>query len=112
MVNTIQVMRYSRVCASYHNFIIRELLFKRKLLNNGFKRKMKSSLQEFYRLHHGLVDRYEICVSQITTGCVHIFCDHNPILFFSIITSAIETFHQIKCCMGNTTSATCGAGIG
>jgi hypothetical protein len=58
-----QVIRYSRACGSYPNFLDRELLLTRKLLNQGFPLiKLKSSLRKFYSRHHDLVDRYGICV--------------------------------------------------
>jgi hypothetical protein len=41
----------------------------RKLLNQGFLlARLKSSLRQFYGRHHDLVNRYEISVSQMTTG--------------------------------------------
>jgi hypothetical protein len=34
--------------------------------------KLKSSLRKFYGLHHGLVNRYGLSVSQITTDMFHL----------------------------------------
>jgi hypothetical protein len=48
-----QLIRYSRACSSYQDFIDRGLLLTRKPLNQGFLRK-------FYGRHHDLVDRYGI----------------------------------------------------
>ena len=59
-----QLIRNSRACGSYQDFLDRGLLLTRKLLNLV---KLKSSLQIFYDLHHDLVDRYGISVSQMTT---------------------------------------------
>ena len=58
-----QVIRYSRTCASYQDFLDRGLLLTRKLLNQGFLLvKLKSSLRKFYGHHHDLVDRYGISI--------------------------------------------------
>jgi len=62
-----QLIRYSRACASYQDFIDRGLQLTRKLLSQGFLReKLQSSLRMFFGRHHDLVDRYEISISQIT----------------------------------------------
>jgi hypothetical protein len=66
-----QLIRYSRACGSYQDFLDRELLLARKLLNQGFLLvKLKSSLPKFCSHHHDLVDRYGIAVSQMTTDIV------------------------------------------
>jgi len=63
-----QLIRYSRTCGSYQDFLDRGLLLTRKLLNQEFLLvKLKSSLRKFYGRHHDLVDRYGISVSQMTT---------------------------------------------
>ena len=68
-----QVIRYSRTCASYQDFLDRGLLLTRKLLNQGFLLvKLKSSLRKFYGHHHDLVDCYGISVSQMITDIVHL----------------------------------------
>jgi len=60
-----QLIRYSRACGSFQDFLGRWLLLKRRLLNQGFLLvKLKSSLRKFYGGHHDLVDRYRISVSQ------------------------------------------------
>ena len=66
-----QLIRYSRACGSYQDFLDRELLLTRKLLNQGFLLvKLKSSLRKLYGRHHDLVDRYGISVSQNDHGYV------------------------------------------
>ena len=61
-----QLIRYSRACISYQDFLDRGSLLTRKLLNQGFLMvKLKSSLRKFYGRHHDLVDRYGKSVSQI-----------------------------------------------
>ena len=58
------MIRYSRACGSYQDFLDRELLLTMKLLNQGFLLvKLKSSLWKFYGRHHDLVDRYGISVT-------------------------------------------------
>jgi hypothetical protein len=68
-----QLIRYSRACGSYQDFLDRGLLLTRKLLNQGFLFiKLKSSLRKFYCRHHDLVERYGISVSQMTTDMFHL----------------------------------------
>ena len=68
-----QLIQYSRACGSYQDFLDRELLLTRKLLDQGFVLvKLKSSLRKFYGHHHDLVDRYGISVSQMTTDMFHL----------------------------------------
>jgi len=62
------LIRYSRACGSYQDFIDRGLLLTRKLLNQEFLLvKLKC-----YGRHHDLVDRYGISVSQMTTDMFHL----------------------------------------
>ena len=52
-----QMIRYSRACGSYQDFLDRRLLLTRKLLNQGFLLvKLKSSLRKYYSL-------WNICVT-------------------------------------------------
>ena len=52
---------YSRACGSYQDFLERELLLTRKLLNQEFTVvNLKSSLPKFYSLHRDLVNRYGV----------------------------------------------------
>ena len=61
-----QLIRYSRACISYHDFLDRGLLLTRKLLNLEFQMvKLKSPLRKFYGRHHELIDRYGITVSKM-----------------------------------------------
>ena len=58
------MIRYSRACGSYQEFLDRGLLLTRKILNQGFLLvKLKSSLRKFYGRHHDLVDRFGISVT-------------------------------------------------
>ena len=67
------LIRYSRACGPYQDFIDRGLLLTRKLLIQGFLLvKLKSSLRKFYGRHHDLVDCYGIFVSQMTTVMSHL----------------------------------------
>ena len=62
-----QLIRYSRACICYHDFLDRVLLFTRNILNQEFQMvKLKSSLRKFYGYQHELVDHYGISlVSQM-----------------------------------------------
>ena len=57
-----QLMRHSRACGSYQDFLDGEFL----LVN------LKSSLPKFYGPHQDLVDCYEISVSKIATNMFHV----------------------------------------
>ena len=58
------MIRYSRACGPYQDFLDRGLLLIMKLLNQGFLLvKLKSSLRKIYGRHHDLVDRYGISVT-------------------------------------------------
>jgi hypothetical protein len=68
-----QMIRYSRACGSYQDFLDRGLLLSRKLLSQGFLLvKLKSSLRKCFGRHHDLIDRYGISVSQMTTDMFHL----------------------------------------
>jgi hypothetical protein len=61
-----QMIRYSRACGSYQDFLGRGLLLTRKLLNQAFLLvKLKSSLRTFYGRHRDLFDHYGISVSLV-----------------------------------------------
>ena len=62
-----QLIRYSRECGSYQDFLDRVLLLTRKLLF-----KLKSSLRKFYGRHHDLFDHDGISLSQMTTDMFHL----------------------------------------
>jgi hypothetical protein len=68
-----QLIRYSRACGSYQDYLDRGLLLTMKLLNQGFLLgKLKSSVRKFYGRHHDLVDRYGISVLQMATNMFHL----------------------------------------
>ena len=68
-----QLIRYSRACGSYQDFLDRWLLLTRMLLNQWVLLvKLKSSLRMFYGCHPDLVDHYGISVSQMTTDMFHL----------------------------------------
>ena len=59
IVCILQMIRYSRACGSYKDFLDRGLLLTMKLLNKGvLEVKLKASLRKFYRRHHDMVNRY------------------------------------------------------
>ena len=58
-----QLIRFSRACASYRDFIDKGLQLIIKLLNQGFlKERLESLLRKFLGRHHDLVDRYEMSI--------------------------------------------------
>ena len=62
----LQLIRYSKACVKYHDFLDRAQLLSQKLLSQGYiQARLVSSLQKFYGRHHELVDCYEVSVSQI-----------------------------------------------
>jgi hypothetical protein len=53
-----QLIRHSRACGSYQDFLDRGLLLTRKLLKQGFfLEKLKSSLRKSYGRHHDLIEK-------------------------------------------------------
>ena len=61
-----QLIRYSRACDIYIDFIDRARLLTQKLLNQGFVvPKLQSSLLKSYGCHHDLVERYDKTVSKM-----------------------------------------------
>ena len=72
------LIRYSRACGSYQDFLDRGVQLTRKLLKQGFLLlKLKSSLRKFYGRHRAMVDRYGISVSQ-TLPCPFLIDDLSP----------------------------------
>ena len=68
-----QLIRYSRVCGTYQDFLDRGFVLTRKLLNQGFLlAQFKSSLRKFNGRHHDLVYRYGISVSQMKKDMFHL----------------------------------------
>ena len=62
-----ELIRYSRACAQYIDFLDRAQLLTQKPFKQGFVAPMfRSLLQKLYDCHHDLVDCYEICISQMT----------------------------------------------
>ena len=86
-VHVSQLIRYSRACGSYQDFLDKGLLLTRKLLTQGFLLvKLKSSLRKLHGRHHDLVDRYGISVSpRICSTCRK----HFPVL------SSCMTYHRV-----------------
>jgi len=61
-----QLIRYSRACSKYQDFLKRALLLSHKLLQQGYiQSRLKSSLLKFYGRHHELVDPYGISVFKL-----------------------------------------------
>ena len=63
-----QLIRYSRACCRYYDFLKRAQLLTHKLLQQGVvAQSLMSSLQKFYGRYHELVDRYGTSVSKMKT---------------------------------------------
>ena len=61
-----QLIRYSRACSDYDNFINRSLVLTLKLLRQGYKQhKLRNALKKFYGRHHELIEKYHVSVSKI-----------------------------------------------
>ena len=68
-----QLIRYSRACGTYQDFLDRGFVLTRKLLNQVFLLvQFKSSLRKFSGRHHDLVYCYGISVSQMKKGMFHL----------------------------------------
>ena len=62
-----QLIRYSRACSQYHNFLQRCVVLTEKLLKQGYVRpRLQRAFKKFYGRHHELVKRYNVSVCQIT----------------------------------------------
>jgi len=94
-----QMIRYSRACGSYHDFLNSVLLLTHKLLNSGFLVvKLKSSRRYFYCHHHDCFIATEYMSykwPQICSTCRI----HNPVLY------SLLTHHRVYN-SSNTTNAT------
>ena len=96
------MIRYSRACVSYEDFLYRGLLLTRKLLNQWFLlANLKSSLRKCYDRHDDLVGHQNICVINdiICSTCRK----HFPVF------SSFMTYHRVYNQI-NTTGVTSGAG--
>ena len=61
-----QLIRYSRACDIYLDFIDKARLSTQKLLNQGYVAlTLQSSLLKFYGRHHDLIVRYDKTVSKM-----------------------------------------------
>jgi hypothetical protein len=68
-----QLIRYSRACGSYHDFLDKGLLLTTKQLNQGFLVvKLKSSFQRFYGRNYDFFKHYEKSMSQMTNDMFHL----------------------------------------
>ena len=68
-----QLIRYSRACGTYQDFLDRGFVLTTKLLNQGFLLvQFKSSLRKLNGPQHDLVYRYGISVSQMKRDMFHL----------------------------------------
>ena len=63
-----QLIRYSRACSHYNDFLARAKVLTQKLLRQQFLlSRLKSSFKKFYGQNHDLVDRYKSSVTSMMT---------------------------------------------
>ena len=61
-----QLIRYSRACSNYHDFLRRTIILTNRLLVQGFiESKLKCSLRKFFGRHHDLTLPYNVSVSSM-----------------------------------------------
>lgn len=61
-----QLIRYSRACSSYSDFVKRHQCLSRKLMNQGYvKERLVLFLKKFIGRYQDLVDKYSVSTSQI-----------------------------------------------
>ena len=62
-----QLIRYSRACKAYIDFLDRAVRLTQKLLTQGYVvPRLLSSLKKFYGRHHQLIERYGVSVSKMS----------------------------------------------
>jgi hypothetical protein len=92
-----QLIRYSRACGSYQDFLNRELVLTRQLLNQGFFLVMlKSSLRKFYG--RPLIDRYGI-----QKKCICVTNDHK---YVPLVVNTSRSFPRSRLITGFVTRLT------
>ena len=120
-----QLIRYSRACSDYHDFLHRCAVLTERLLKQGYVRpRLVKALKKFYGRHHELVKRYDVSVCQLTNdifssmsiGDVYTFwltylrpsgTHFMPLHWFDIMLASITPTLTLRNFM---TGATCGAG--
>ena len=61
-----QLIRYSRACTGYNDFLQRCITLTHKLLKQGYVRpRLVKTFKKFYGRHHDLVNKYDVSVCQI-----------------------------------------------
>ena len=61
-----QLVRYSRACCKYRDFVDRGKLLNNRLLSQSYRKaKIVSTVKKFYGTHHNLVDPYNVAISKL-----------------------------------------------
>ena len=61
-----QLIRYSRACSGYLDFLARAKLLTSKLLQQGYQLdKLRNAFKKFYGRHHNIIDKYHLSMSKI-----------------------------------------------
>ena len=69
-VYVLQLIRYTRACSNYQDFMERGKVLTTRLFSQGYKKKQKklvATLKKFYGRHHDLVNPYNVVVSRIVS---------------------------------------------
>ena len=72
-----QLLRYSRACSHYTEFIYRSVLLTQKLLQQSYEEdRLKLTFRKFYGHHHQLVDPYDVSLTKLAkdifTACYYV----------------------------------------
>ena len=63
-----QLIRYSRSCCKYEDFVSRSRLLTSKLMKQGYQQpRLKAALNKFYGRNHDLLDHYNVSVSHLSS---------------------------------------------
>ena len=60
-----QLIRYAKAYAKYQDFVDRGKLLTTRLLTQGYRKPVLSTLRKFYGRHHDLVEPYKVAVSRL-----------------------------------------------
>jgi len=78
-----QLIRYSRTCNSYQDFLLRFVLLTRKLLSQGFiETRLRSTLKQFVGRYHHLTLPYRVSVTTMANDIFRPwYCCHEYVSF-------------------------------
>jgi len=73
-----QLIRYSKTCNTYQDFLHRDVLLTRKLLSQGFiETTLRSTLKKFFGRYHHFIPPYRVAVTTVGNDiCRQWYCCH------------------------------------